>query len=69
MEIPVNDRVNLRQVKEKLERVYEDVLTLDEESVRLLCAFLITVHNHWNWDQLLVELKNHQQGGNNGSRS
>jgi hypothetical protein len=55
-EIPVADRIYLPQIKDKLETVYDDLKKLDGDQLLVLCAYVITVHNHWNWESLLTEL-------------
>ena len=55
-EIPVADRVHLPEIKDKLETVYDDLKKLDGDQLLVLCAYLITVHNYWNWESLLNEL-------------
>lgn len=55
-QIPVEDRMDTESIKDKVDKVYDDLGKLEPEKVRILCAFLVTVHNQWNWENLLKEL-------------
>ena len=63
-QIPVDDRVNTEYIRQKLNKAYEEISKLDHDDVVVLCGFLVVVHNHWNWENLLTELKpNNKQKG------
>ena len=56
-QIPVDDRVNTEYIREKLDKAYDEISKLDHNDVVILAGFLVVVHNHWNWENLLQELK------------
>lgn len=65
-EIKVEDRVDTALVRKKLNQAYSEIAKLDHDDVVILAGFLVVVHNHWNWEDLLNELKpNNKKGVNN----
>lgn len=63
-EIKMEDRVNTEYIRKKLDSAYEEISKLNHDDVVILAGFLVVVHNHWNWQDLLTELK-----PNNNKRS
>lgn len=55
-QIPPEDRMNTEMIQDKIDKVYDDLGKLEQEKIRILCAYLLTVHNNWNWENLLKEL-------------
>lgn len=63
-QIKVEDRVNTDMIRKTLDNAYEEIEKLNHDDVVILAGFLVVVHNHWNWKDLLTELKpNNKQKG------
>lgn len=62
-QIELTDRVDLDSVREKLDKAYDEIAKLKYDDVVILAGFLVVVHNHWNWEELLNELKSNNKKG------
>jgi len=65
-EVAPDDRIILDDIREDVRKVYTQLTKLNDPTLRELCAMLIVIHNHWNWEGLYQQLL---KEGTNGTGS